>query len=211
METATARTSLSEELRQILASAGKQRLTIGSLLASIGDRGFGLILMLLSLPSALPVPAPGYSTPFGLALLTLGVQMLAGRHRPWLPGWAQKVPIHDRLATGMLSGGAAFFSRVEHLIRPRLAFFKGRGGHVFAGLIVVAMGALMAIPLPGTNTAPAAVIFLVGAALSEEDGLFLSLASILGLLAALFYAVVLTAAVYFGAEGVNEALEYLRR
>jgi hypothetical protein len=210
LEATSVHSSLSQELRQILESAGQQRLSIGALVDGIGDRGFGLILLLLSLPSALPVPAPGYSTPFGVLLALLGVQILAGRPRPWLPAWARRVSIPERLAAGMLSGGAAFFARVEHLIRPRWSGFTGKGGHFLAGLIIVAMGVLMAIPIPGTNTAPAAVVFLVGVALSEEDGLFLGLASVLGVLAALFYGLILTVVFYFGAAGVGEALDLLR-
>jgi hypothetical protein len=55
------------------------------------------------------------------------------------------------------------------------------------------------------------VVFLVGVALSEEEGLFLGLASILGVLAALVHGVLLTLVFYFGAAGVGEALDYLRQ
>lgn len=59
--------------------------TLQELLKLSGDRTFGFLLVMLSFPSALPVPAPGYSTPFGLLILLLAVQMLWGRHEPWLP------------------------------------------------------------------------------------------------------------------------------
>ena len=33
-----------------------------------GERVFGFLFVILALPSALPVPAPGYSIPFGILM-----------------------------------------------------------------------------------------------------------------------------------------------
>jgi hypothetical protein len=201
---------LSEDLRQLLTLRDGQELTVGRLFDAMGDRGFGLVLMLLSLPSALPIPAPGYSTPFGIMLMLLALQMMAGRHRPWMPEWSKKLRISERLAGTMLKGAASFFTRVEHLIKPRWSWASGRGGHFFAGLIVFSMGLLMALPIPGTNTAPAGVIFLVGVALTEEDGLFMAAASAMGAAATALYSAILYIAFYLGAGGVSEALRLIR-
>jgi hypothetical protein len=201
---------LSEDLRLLLTSQDGQQLTLGRLFDAMGDRGFGLVLMLLSLPSALPVPAPGYSTPFGIMLILLALQMMAGRHRPWMPLWAKKIRISEGLANTMLKGAAAFFTRIEHLIKPRWSWASGRGGHFFAGFIVLSMGLLMALPIPGTNTAPAGVIFLVGVALTEEDGLFMAAASALGAAVTALYGLILYVAFYLGAGGVSEAVRLMK-
>ena len=52
----------------------------------------------------------------------------------------------------------------------------------------------MALPIPGTNTAPAFGIFLIGFALLEEDGLML----ILGVLASLVALVISLTIIFFG-------------
>jgi len=52
----------------------------------------------------------------------------------------------------------------------------------------------MALPIPGTNTAPAFGIFLIGFALLEEDGLML----ILGILASLVALVISLTIIFFG-------------
>ena len=46
---------------------------------------FGFLLVILSLPSALPVPAPGYSIPFGILLIILAVQIILRKQTPWFP------------------------------------------------------------------------------------------------------------------------------
>ena len=77
--------TLSEALEQLLQNSTRGELSIGDLCSAINDKGYGLLLIILSLPSALPIPAPGYSTPFGIAIALIGIQMLGGRRTIWLP------------------------------------------------------------------------------------------------------------------------------
>ena len=72
------RTNLSTDLKELLSQGDARGISIGHLLQALGDRGFGLLFIILSLPSALPVPAPGYSTPFGIIITILALQMMAG-------------------------------------------------------------------------------------------------------------------------------------
>ncbi|MEO0888190.1 MAG: exopolysaccharide biosynthesis protein, partial [Cyanobacteria bacterium J06648_10] len=50
--------------------------TLNEILEIAGERTFGFLFVLLSLPSALPIPAPGYSTPFGIVMFLLAVQLI---------------------------------------------------------------------------------------------------------------------------------------
>ena len=40
--------------------------TIDEIMTLAGERAFGFLFILLALPSALPVPAPFYASPFGV-------------------------------------------------------------------------------------------------------------------------------------------------
>ncbi|MFP5520594.1 MAG: exopolysaccharide biosynthesis protein [Bdellovibrionia bacterium] len=202
--------SLSQSLQELLAQNSEEKLTIGKLFSAMGERGFGLALILTSLPSALPLPAAGYSTPFGILLMILALQIIRGRHQPFIPAWAAKIVIPEALAKTMIKGATAFLSKLELFIKPRWGWANSRFGHLYAALIVLIMGFVMFLPIPGTNTAPAGVIFLVGVAMTEEDGLFLLLASILGLFAVLFYGVILSLLFYYGASGVGEVLTIIK-
>ena len=62
------------------------------------------------------------------------------------------------------------------------------------GLVICALACAMLLPIPGTNTAPAFGIFLIGFSLLEDDGVLL-LAGILCSLAAIFIALLI---VFFG-------------
>ncbi|MGE9295220.1 MAG: exopolysaccharide biosynthesis protein [Puniceicoccales bacterium] len=186
-------TSLCEALSRFSKMEDRQDYSLGSILEAVNDKGFGVLLVVLALPSALPVPAAGYSTPFGLLIVTLGLQMLRGRHIPWLPEKASKMRLPRSLFRGMITSGMKFFGMVEHLIRPRMTWIAQPIGRRLVAVLVILMGLLMCLPIPGTNTVPAGVVFLVGISLSEEDGLFAVLAAVVGVFAVALYA----AAIYF--------------
>ena len=111
---------LSRELWLIHESLNGEDTTLGELQDKIGERGFGLLLMVLSLPAALPLPAPGYATPFGIIMVTLGAQMMLGRTTPWLPNRLRAQRISYRLLDFTIRNGGRVLQLVEWLIRPRL-------------------------------------------------------------------------------------------
>lgn len=200
---------LTEDIKNLLAREhSAEGVTLGEVFERIGDRGFGLLLLVLSLPSALPVPAPGYSTPFGILLFILGLQMLFGRRTPWLPDRAAGMRLKGKFIEAMLSFLKKFFGKVEFLVKPRLRWVGSRSGMVFLGALVMAMSGLMILPIPLTNTAPAFVIFLIGAGLSEDDGLFCLFAGVMGVLAAAAYALVLYLFFRFGIAGLGQIMEW---
>ncbi len=199
---------LSDDIRALLTSHDGD-IVLGELLQQIGDRGFGMFFIMLSLPSALPIPAAGYSTPFGIMMMLLALQMMMGRKTPWLPERAMKAKVSRKVTGFMNRGVVGFLRQFEHLVRPRFAWASGRAGLVFAAVIIICMAGLMIIPIPGTNTAPAIVIFLVGVAITEKDGLALMLTTLMGCCAAALYVAVIYAIVNFSAEGLTDALRIL--
>lgn len=203
------RKTLSENLTALVEGPG-ETLTVRAVVERVGDKGFGLLLLLLSLPSALPVPAPGYSTPFGILLILLGAQMAASRPRPWLPEKALRKEFSREKASGIFRGASRFLHIIEKLIRPRMRWINLRGGRIFLGVIVMFMSGLMILPIPFTNTFPAFVIFLVGAALSEDDGLVALAAFFLGLLALAFYGYIIFLLATVGMEGVVQLKEWIK-
>lgn len=202
---------LADDFKKILARENScSCVTLGEIFDRIGDRGFGLLLLVLSLPSALPVPAPGYSTPFGILLFILALQMIFGRRTPWLPARAAGMGIKGKFVEGMLSFLEKFFGKVEFLIKPRLRWVGSRAGLFFLGLLTLIMAGLMILPIPLTNTAPAFVIFLIGTGLSEEDGVFCLLAAVLGVMATAVYALVLYLFFRFGIAGLDQITDWVK-
>ena len=162
------------------------------------------MLLLLALPAALPIPAAGYATPFGLVMALLGVQIAMGRKSPWLPGWIGNRRIPFKLLRFSVKNGRLPLRAVELLIRPRLGrIARARATQVGLGLGIALLALLMSVPLPLTNTAPSFVIFVLAAGFLEEDGLMM----VFGMLLAPVAVAIAGAAVYFAINYGPEAVE----
>ncbi|NJL01063.1 MAG: exopolysaccharide biosynthesis protein [Spirulinaceae cyanobacterium SM2_1_0] len=193
---------LSVELNQyFFAEARQPQVKIGDVLSLAGDSVFGLLFVLLALPSALPLPAPGYSIPFGLAILPLALQLALGREQPWLPPRFVNGALSLERAQGFLKAGTPWLRRLEAIAKPRFSHLcTNPAGRAVLGGVIALMATSMLIPIPGTNTLPAIAIFLIGFGLVEDDGLI----CLFGLFCALLYLVLLTIAIIlFVQTGAN--------
>jgi hypothetical protein len=159
--------------------------TYGKLVEEIDHHGLAVILILFSLPSALPLPAAGYSTVLSIPLFIIGIRMLCGYDTLWLPARLRHKtfspePFSRKLVRGMLR----LIQFVERFSRPRLvSFVQSRGVRIALGLLILALAFSMLLLIPGTNTAPAFGIFLIGFALLEDDGILLLFGMLCSLLA----------------------------
>ncbi|MGG6294609.1 exopolysaccharide biosynthesis protein [Leptolyngbya sp. AN02str] len=199
---------LSTELeRHFFAETTPQRVTLNDILTLAGERTFGFLFVLLSLPSALPIPAPGYSVPFGVVMLVLALQLIAGRTKPWLPERFKQYPIELKQVQGVLKAGLPWLRRIEALTRPRLTWVcVGRSGRLIMGVAITLMSISMMIPIPLTNTLPAMGIFITGFGLLDDDG-FISLS---GLVVCLMGAALTTSVLLFGYTAVRAAIDLLK-
>ncbi len=171
---------LSQELhRYFFEEERTETVTLNNILALAGERIFGFLLIILSLPSALPIPAPGYSIPFGFLMIILGIQLISGAKRPWFPTRMLKKSLKLETAQKVVKAGIPWLQKIEAISKPRLTYIcTSLTGRVIIGVFVSLMSISMMIPVPGTNTIPAMGIFITAFGLQEDDGL-ISLAGLL--------------------------------
>ncbi len=171
---------LSTELeRYFFDEERSDKVKLGDILSIAGERIFGFLFVVLALPSALPIPAPGYSIPFGILMLILAVQLIVGCQLPWLPKRMLNSQIKLEQAQGFVKAGIPWLKKIEALTRPRMTYIcTSLPGRVLIGLAISAMSVFMMIPIPGTNTLPAIGIFITAFGLQEDDG-FISLAGLI--------------------------------
>ncbi len=198
---------LSVELEQFFFDESRtEQVILADILNLAEERTFGFLFVLLALPSALPVPAPGYSIPFGIVMFVLAVQLMAGRHRPWLPNsWKEKGFGLTQLQK-IMNAGLPWLRRIEVLSRPRLTpVCSSRGGRVVLGLAIALMSMCMMIPIPGTNTLPAIGIFIIGFGLLDDDG-FISLT---GLTVCALAIALVSVIMFAGVQGGSAAVKFI--
>lgn len=139
--------------------------TLGELLDAAGEQTYGLLVLLLSLPSLIPGLNLGFAPVGGVGIIGLGLQLAWGVPHPWMPRRVQTQPIHK----GHIKNALARFE--THLDRLRWTGAPKRPLNPrWVGLVTAWTGFLLAIPvpLPFGNLLPAAILCLLGASLLEE-------------------------------------------
>ncbi len=187
---------LSIELKRYFFEEERQpQVKLADILSLAGERIFGFLFVILSLPSALPIPAPGYSIPFGILMFLLAIQLIAGSKRPWLPEKMIDGSMKLERVQGFVKAGIPWLQRIEALTRPRMTYIcTSLPGRVVIGVAIALMSISMMIPIPGTNTLPAIGIFITAFGLQEDDG-FISLG---GLVVCLIAAAVVSGILFAG-------------
>lgn len=202
---------LGQSPEPVIDGAPSRQVTLNEILEIAGERTFGFLFVLLSLPSALPIPAPGYSVPFGVVMLLLAVQLIAGSEQPWLPEKFRKKGFERSAVQGILRKGIPWLKRIETVARPRLTpVCTSRVGRTVIGLAIALMSISMMIPVPLTNTLPAIGIFVTGFGLLDDDGA-ISLAGLtICAMGAALSGTILFWLIHFGVAGMEQGVEAIK-
>ena len=173
------RLRLDELLRELGASDGEpppaaprtDALTVGALVDKAEEGGFGFLVGVLTL---IAIPFVGLSTPFGLVIALLGIQLMVGLHHPWLPARARRrklsMTMLDRVL-GILARRTRWLTRLsrrrwELVIQPRL---------IGLCIVLLALGLALPLPFPGSNLIFLIPLFIYAVGILERDGLWIVL------------------------------------
>jgi len=112
-----------EKLSDILAGLAAPQagsVSLADVIAAVGERSFGAILVLLAIPNMLAGVIPGLSIVLGLPLMLLSLQLIVAASRPWLPRRLAKLEIHRSDLRRLVDKGSPHLRRLERGPRPRL-------------------------------------------------------------------------------------------
>ena len=182
----------------IAQSGSAPRVSLGDVLTHLGDRSFGLLLVLLGLGGWVPVWPIGVATIFGVAIALVALQMVFGRPRPWLPAVLTRRSIRRERLLAVAQRVAPLLRRCELLAKPRLPALTNKGSERLLGLYILVLALFVCVPLPMTNAGPALAVAVIAAGMIEKDGLFVAAGVVFGVLAVVFM-VVFWGGAYLGA------------
>jgi hypothetical protein len=200
---------LSEDLALILQEFEIETVTLREVMAVLHGRGYVLLVMLLALPFATPIPLPGLSTPFGLVIALIGLRLALGQ-KPWLPARLLDTGLSPRFFKKVFAAAQKILRGFEYLLRPRLLWLTGSAGLLQVHAIPIFFAAVMLLlplPVPFSNILPAFSVLLFAAGLLERDGLFILAGYVIFLCAAAFFVGIGLA----GAEGFDAFKHWLAR
>jgi hypothetical protein len=172
----------SQVLLAAVTASNDDTVTIEQLVAALHERAFGVVLMLVALVNCVPLP-PGISSLAGVPVLLIGLQMLLGRERPWLPASVRRRAFKRGDLLRVLLRIQPYLQHLEWVCRPRLLRVFGlMYPHLVGGIVVVLSIYIMA-PMMFTNIPPALAAVFLSVALIEEDGLMLMIGALVALIA----------------------------
>jgi hypothetical protein len=192
-------------LRRLADEHQAPRFAVGDLLSALRDRGFGLLILVLALPNALPGPMiPAFSVPFALAIGLLGVQLMRGFPMPRLPGWLKRLSMPTERFRRFVLRTEPLLRRLERWLRPRPSGLTQGSGERLIGVVLIALSAVLALPVPFGNLPIALSIMAIALGLLEGDGRALALGLAAGVLATLW-----NASLIFAGAVILEAAAHL--
>lgn len=160
----------SDVLREFLDGLTEPRVRLVDVRDALGDRAFGILLFVFSVPNLIPSGLPGISTVLGIPLLLLSAQLVMGRSRPWFPRAALERSFKTADFVRVIGWALPYLARIERFLKPRLTVLVSWSGERAIGAVCFILAVLLALPIPLGNWLPSLAICLFALALVEKDG-----------------------------------------
>lgn len=183
--------STSDILHDITGFHG-ETITIRDLSAQLGDRGFGLMLLLFALPNAIPLPMPGVSALTSIPLIFFAMQLCLGKGRVWLPDWLADRQIPMRGLRRLIQKSLPWLMKVEKRVKPRLDNITTLRFERFAGGLILLLAVLLALPVPLGNLPLAIAMVALALAITERDGVVMITGWLFTVLALCYFAALIS-------------------
>ena len=200
--------SASDVLRAVIDKAKGETISVGEIIEAFGERAFGFVLILFSLPNCVPAP-PGIAGIVGTPVLIFGIQMMLGHRHPWLPGFIRRRTISLSKFKRLIDVAEPKLRWLESWCKPRLTQLFGVVGDRMVGLFAFLAALSVLIPFPGTNFPPSIALVIVSIAVMEEDGYLLILGYLLGIAGLAYTATVLGASYHLIQAAMSSGVSWL--
>jgi len=175
-------------LEHLIRDAPRGEVTLAWIIAHLGERSFGIVMLLVALVGI----GPGTSPLIGIVLAALSVQMILGRAELVLPWRIAQRRLSSARLVRLLQHTVPTLVWLERIVQPRWTTPFESTKRVI-GVAILLLSATFIAPIPSSQVVPVLVIMLIAFAFLEEDGVLLGIA-----LVAATFSVAITAAAIWG-------------
>lgn len=148
-------------------------LGLEELVNEFGERGFGALLFLLGLISAIIGGVPGTTTVLGIPMLLIAFQLMIRRDELYLPRWALRGKIQRKTFAGAAARVIKPLRTVERFSKPRLGFMNTDLSEMLIGVACAIWALVLMLPLIGFNLFPSLFVAAFGFGLTQRDGVIM--------------------------------------
>lgn len=197
-------------LNQFAAPAAIEPLAFGTAIEQLGTNAYTLTATITVLPFLQPFPLGIFALIGSAAFLTLGMQLFRGEQTLILPNKLRNLALNFRTRQVLVNTCLRIMQFFHRFTKPRLRFLvEGKLGQKMGGIIFIAVGVIVAIPLAGMpfkNLFPSLAILFYCTGEIEHDGLMAIFSLICIALSVILYSVVLFIAWKFGTAAIEHFL-----
>lgn len=161
-------------LHRLAETWPQERVGLHALIDALGDRAYGLLILVLAVPNIVPNPVPGLSGVMGVPLALVCLQMAAGRDSPWLPRVIGRRSVSRDGFRRVMAKALPRVRWFERALRPRLPALTTPAMERVAGAVCTLLAVLLALPIPFGNTPSAIALTILALGLVERDGAFVA-------------------------------------
>ncbi len=199
----------SRKISEVIAALAREhpagRITFAEIIDRLGDRTYGLLILIFALPMVVAGAIPGISTLFGVPLIYITTQLALGFAQPRFPGYLSRRSIDAADFNRVIDRIVPMVQRAERYLRPRYPALLTPLAERTIGAISLLMSIILSLPILFANGPPAIAMSLFSVAILERDGLFV----ILGLIMSIISVVVATTVITVGVAGIYYAFNYI--
>ncbi len=185
-----------------------ETLAFGEAMDKLDRNAYTFAATLAALPFLQPIPLGFFALIGSAAFITLGLQLYKGEQVLVLPHKIRTVTLSLRTRQTLVKTCLKIIDFFRRFTQPRLSFLvNGKLGQRLGGLIFMAVGVLVAIPLGGVvpfkNLFPSLAILFYCTGEIEHDGLMIIFALVCLMLTVIFYSLLIYIVWKFGAAAIS--------
>jgi hypothetical protein len=190
-----------QAIEDVVNKSSADRIQVRDLVDAMQAIGFGLAMMIFAFGIIIPLPPP-FPSIIAMPLIIFSLQMIAGYTAPKLPKRFEKISVKRSVVAMLVQKSAPYIRKVEHILRPRLAFVTTPRAERVIGVFTLIFSSFIVLPMPLSNFIPGLGILIISFGLLGKDGLVV----ICGIIVGLMGIAISTTAVLLGVE----ALYYIK-
>lgn len=168
--------TLTDVLKEIEAEAIREQVSIGELIDSLRDRGFGVLIFIFSFIIFLPTGfIPGLAAICAICVVLITLQMLAGRHTIWIPDRFKNIELGNETVMYGINKLMPVAKWVDKLTKPRFTILLS-AAFTHTASVICLLFAIATIPLsfiPAVGTIMSLPILLFSLGFMIRDGLLM--------------------------------------
>jgi hypothetical protein len=171
--------------KKFKSTQNKDQISIGEFVDSMGETGFGLLILIFAFGIIIPTPPP-FPSIISIPLVIFGYQMLIGNKAPVLPKTIAKYSVNRNVLAALVKKSASIIYRIEKILKPRLPIMFNDFFEKLTGAFILLFSSFILLPIPLSNYIPGIGILIIAFGILTKDGLAVIVGMLVGYSGVLF-------------------------